>query len=299
MTQYFGEESAFNEKVTFFKNANINGNLNVEEQSTFGSTTVTDLSARSLNASGIVTATEFYGNGGNLTGIAVTANVRTNSLVVSGVSTIGNTIIGGGTTELIVNGNARITGILTVGNSSVTINGFTNTISGISSVTDDIGGYVSIPPGAVQFFARDSAPSGWLKANGASLNTTTYSSLFSAIGYTFGGSGASFNVPDLRGEFPRGWDDSRGVDSGRSFGSSQAEMINQHRHWISSMATDDRNITGTGGNGQEYGLVSDAGSYSADDPNKATGRFTRNDPGFGSNNETRPRNIALLACIKY
>ena len=48
MTQYFGEESAFNEKVTFFKNANINGNLNVSE---------------------IVTATEFRGNGANLTGI--------------------------------------------------------------------------------------------------------------------------------------------------------------------------------------------------------------------------------------
>lgn len=234
---------------------------------------------------------------GNLTG-DVSGNV-TGSINSSGISTFGNTIVGGGTTQLVVNGNARITGILTVGTSSVTVNGSTNTISGISSITDNTGGYVSVPPGAVQFFASNSAPSGWLKANGASLNTTTYSNLFSAIGYTFGGGGASFNVPDLRGEFPRGWDDSRGVDSGRSFGSSQAEMINQHRHWISSAAVDDRNFTGTGTNGQEYGLVSDAGSYSADDPNKGTGRFTRNDPGFGTNNETRPRNIALLACIKY
>ena len=74
-------------------------------------------------------------------------------------------------------------------------------------------------------------------------------------------------------------------------------MVEEHRHWISSMATDDRNITGTGGNGQEYGLVSDAGGNSANDPNKSTGRYTRNDPS--GNGETRPRNLALMYIIKY
>jgi hypothetical protein len=203
------------------------------------------------------------------------------------------------TTSLNVNGDARITGILTVGTGSITLNGSTNNITGVSSVSDASGGYLSNPPGTVITVAASTAPAGFLKANGASLNTTTYATLFAAIGYTFGGSGASFTLPDLRGEFIRGWDDARTVDTGRTFGSSQAEMINQHRHWVSSASIDDRNFTGSGGNTQDLGLVSDAGGYSATDPNSGAGRFTRNDPGFGVNNETRPRNIALLYCIKY
>jgi microcystin-dependent protein len=156
------------------------------------------------------------------------------------------------------------------------------------------------PAGTVITYANTTAPTGYIKANGASLSTTTYATLFAAIGYTFGGSGGSFNVPDLRGEFIRGWDDVRGVDSGRSFGSSQAEMIKQHKHWVSGAAYDDGNMSTSGSsNTQDYGLAADAGSYSVDDPNKNFGRFTRNDPGFGTNNETRPRNIALLSCIKY
>ncbi len=80
------------------------------------------------------------------------------------------------------------------------------------------------PPGEVAYFAMSSAPSGWLKANGAAISRTTYSALFAAIGTTFGaGDGSTtFNVPDLRGEFIRGFDDSRGVDSGHSLGGAQS-----------------------------------------------------------------------------
>ena len=78
---------------------------------------------------GVVTATSFSGSGANLTGIATTENVRTNSLVVSGVSTLGNVVVGGATTQLIVTGNARVTGILTIGTGSITLNGSTNIIN--------------------------------------------------------------------------------------------------------------------------------------------------------------------------
>lgn len=152
-------------------------------------------------------------------------------------------------------------------------------------------------PGTVAYMAMSSAPDGWLKANGASISRTTYADLFAAIGTTWGGSGSNFNVPDLRGHFLRAWDDGRGTDSGRGFASLQDQSYQTHRHWISSMATDDRNITGTNGNGQEYGIVSDASSYSSSDRNKNTGRYTRNENG--GSNETRPKNYALLACIKY
>ncbi|WP_288077329.1 phage tail protein, partial [Pseudomonas sp.] len=88
------------------------------------------------------------------------------------------------------------------------------------------------PAGMVAHFARNSAPAGWLKANGAAVSRTTYAALFAAIGTTFGsGNGSTtFNLPDLCGEFIRGWDDGRGVDTGRVFGSVQTDELRSHTH---------------------------------------------------------------------
>lgn len=95
-----------------------------------------------------------------------------------------------------------------------------------------------IPSGAVMYFARSTAPNGWLKANGAAVSRTAYAALFAAIGTTYGaGDGrTTFNLPDLRGEFVRGWDDGRGIDSRRALGSAQSDAI--------------RNITGKLDSGQ-------------------------------------------------
>jgi len=57
------------------------------------------------------------------------------NISISGVSTLGNTIVGGATTQLVVNGDARITGILTIGSSSITLNGSSNTINVGSGIT--------------------------------------------------------------------------------------------------------------------------------------------------------------------
>ena len=158
------------------------------------------------------------------------------------------------------------------------------------------------PAGAIMMFAGPTPPIGWLKANGAIISRTVYADLFNAIGVYWGaGDGSTtFQLPDLRGEFLRCWDDGRGVDSGRSLGAFQSEMINQHTHWISGAAFDDGNMSTSGtSNSQDYGLAADAGSYSVNDPNKIYGRYSRADPGYGVNNETRPRNRSVLACIKY
>ena len=135
------------------------------------------------------------------------------------------------------------------------------------------------PPGAVFFVAFNTAPTGWLKANGAAVSRTTYALLFAAIGTTWGvGDGSTtFNVPDLRGEFLRGWDDSRGVDASRVFASFQADDFRSHNHAIASNTT----FATTGA--AEFNL----GSFG--------NRFSANTGGV----ETRPRNRALLACIKY
>ena len=77
-----------------------------------------------------------------------------------------------------------------------------------------------VPTGSVMPYAGISAPSNWLFCYGQGLSTTTYASLFSAIGYTYGGSGSSFNVPDLRGRVVAGQDDMGGSSANRLTGAS-------------------------------------------------------------------------------
>ena len=139
----------------------------------------------------------------------------------------------------------------------------------------------AVPAGSIQYFAGSSAPDGYLKANGATISRTTYADLFTAIGTTFGvGDGSTtFGIPDLRGEFARGWDDARGVDTGRTFGSAQAEDFKAHTHLGRVMTT-------TGGSGGQS--VPDFGQG-----------FNSNLVATTGGAETRPRNIALLAIIKF
>jgi len=157
-------------------------------------------------------------------------------------------------------------------------------------VADSDGATLTVPSGTLIFHCANSAPSGFLKANGATISRTTYAVLFAAIGTTFGvGDGSTtFEVPDLRGEFLRGWDNSRGVDSGRTFGSSQTNSVQSHIHPVCNTATDNLN-TGT-----FVKTISYLDPSSAAAP-FSTGAQTSGNPG----DETRPRNIALLACIKF
>jgi microcystin-dependent protein len=68
----------------------------------------------------------------------------------------------------------------------------------------------NIPKGeevaSVKFWPGGALPTGWLNCDGASYPTTTYPDLFTALGYAWGGSGANFNVPDMRGSIPVGLD---------------------------------------------------------------------------------------------
>lgn len=140
------------------------------------------------------------------------------------------------------------------------------------------------PTATVVYVAKNTAPDGFLKANGAAISRTTYSALFGEIGTTYGsGDGSTtFNLPDLRGEFLRGWDDGRGVDSGRSFGSFQDHALEQHQHGTDARTGFSSTPSGSGGG---------AGGTSAASVDNVIGANT----SF----ETRPRNVALLACIKY
>lgn len=144
------------------------------------------------------------------------------------------------------------------------------------------------PAGLVASFARQTAPTGWLKANGAAVSRTTYADLFAAIGTTFGaGDGVNtFNIPDLRGEFIRCWDDARGIDASRSFGSWQDSAVGEHNHLIQAWKATQSDPTGG-----SYAVGADQGGGGSQQPDLQT--------RYEGVNETRPRNIALLACIKF
>jgi microcystin-dependent protein len=163
--------------------------------------------------------------------------------------------------------------------------------------------------GQVAAFAMGVAPDGWLKCNGQAVSRTTYSRLFSKIGTTFGsGNGSTtFNLPDLRGEFVRGFDDGRGADSQRILGSFQDASMENHYHGTGSFTAttnDDIKLILRNWSGSTYTtrqVYGDAGnssksSTSGGSSSVATATSTNFSEGSG---ETRPRNVALLYCIKY
>lgn len=157
------------------------------------------------------------------------------------------------------------------------------------------------PPGVVSAFARNSAPSGWLKANGAAVSRTSYAALFAAIGTTFGaGDGSTtFNLPDLRGEFVRGWDDGRGIDSGRVFGSNQKGSLATFDPTAASTALTSLHSTGSDSTTRaDVGLDAiGAADYPTIDVGSASAGATLT--ASTAAGVSRPRNIALLYCIKY
>ena len=132
--------------------------------------------------------------------------------------------------------------------------------------------------GQVCMFAMATAPSGFVKCNGALVSRATYAALFAAIGTVYGvGDGSTtFALPDLRGEFLRGLDDGRGVDASRALSSAQAQDIQPHIHSMPN---------------QQVGLNGTAGSSMWTVNNGAAATSS------AGTTETRPRNVALLTCI--
>ena len=123
-----------------------------------------------------------------------------------------------------------------------------------------------VPPGAVMAFYRSTPPTGWLECNGQS--TAAYPNLV-AIGVV--------TAPDLRGFFVRGWDNNKGVDPGRALGTSQDDAFESHAHGYASGNTN----SGSGGRGD--GLIGPGTIFST---------------SSAGGTETRPKNIALMYCIK-
>ncbi|THV13868.1 phage tail protein [Rhizobium rhizophilum] len=158
-------------------------------------------------------------------------------------------------------------------------------------------GYASIDIGAPRLDGQSTPRTGWLKRNGGSYSKTTYAPLWNwalhngrvvtlgswaAGAFVFADNGnGTFKLPDNRGEFERVWDDGRGIDSGRNFGSQQSDDIQSHSHTQRYQVLTNRQ-SGTG----DWFAVSGSTTNGAQ-------------TGSSGGSETRPRNVALLGTIKF
>ena len=166
---------------------------------------------------------------------------------------------------------------------------------------------VAIAPGAILPFAMNSAPSGWLVANGAAVSRTTYADLFAAIGTTYGaGIGTVFVLPDLRGYFVRGAGTNSDTTASGTFGVKQADGFQSHTHTGSAASAGAHTHTHTdnyklGNLNQQTGSGSWTGSNSDRTLNTGSAgahTHTLSIDATGTT-ETRPSNIAMLYCIKF
>lgn len=156
---------------------------------------------------------------------------------------------------------------------------------------ENINGFQGIPFGTIMYTPSSTVPAGYLPVNGQSLSKNTYARLYSVVGGIYGETDTTFRLPDLRGEFIRVWDNGRGVDAGRTIGSSQAGDIQSHSHpYVDTYFKEH-----WGQDGQFNGAY---GSNGGADNDNYDSNYQRTTSATGGN-ETRPRNIALQAIIKY
>ena len=162
-----------------------------------------------------------------------------------------------------------------------------------------------VPAGSIFSFASTTVPSGYLECNGAAVSRSTYSTLFATISTTFGsGDGSStFNLPDLRGQFVRGWANnaSNTGDDGRSFASTQSDQNKTHGHTASVTDPGHRHVT------KGHGTQDDGGSNVTGSTSGGSSSTSMNDANTGisvsvasdGGAEVRVKNIALMYVIKF
>ena len=163
----------------------------------------------------------------------------------------------------------------------------------------------AVPAGAVMPFAMNSAPFGWLAANGDAVSRSTYAALFSAIGTTHGsGDGSTtFNLPDLRGIFVRGSGSQAisGITYNKTFAAKEGDALQGHRHLVKEQ--DGTQVIGStlNASGGGSGTVEAPDDHAGINRGNTEARDVISDTINGTPriaSETRPANIALLYCIK-
>jgi len=136
--------------------------------------------------------------------------------------------------------------------------------------------------GIVSLFAGSTPPDGWLMCDGSSLATADYPDLFAAIGYTYGGSGSSFNLPDLRDRFP--------VGAGSAYSLGSTGGSNNVTLSTSEMPSHDHSV-----HGHLTGLAVEPGEFVVTIPSIING--STGSTGGGNSHENRPPYFGLNPII--
>ena len=287
---------------------------------------------------GIVTASKFVGDmtvgsgsTGTFSSLTITGNLGVGGVVtyedVTNVDSIGIITARSGikigphagvAATIFADGSINSTGIITATNVSVASSVTATTYYGdVSNLT----GVQGVPSGAVMWYPAATPPSGFLKANGDTIPdgsgtvqgiTADFSTLYAIVGAT---------LPDLRGEFIRGFDDGKGTDSGRAIKSAQTSDNKEHNHVATSNAVSSSSSSVSDpGHSHQYQNRRTNINNDNDESNKSTSQTLSNSntgnstTGINVNTntntnvntaiataggtESRPRNIALLAIIK-
>ncbi|BEA63005.1 phage tail protein [Escherichia coli] len=155
----------------------------------------------------------------------------------------------------------------------------------------------ALPVGVPVPWPSATPPTGWLKCNGAAFSAEEYPELAKAY--------PTNKLPDLRGEFIRGWDDGRGVDNGRGLLTLQDGAIVSHNHYwgIWTSRTNDQTLesfTGTTILKQITPLspAIDFDNYPIPNPAITEGGVVAATTKPAGANETRPRNVAFNYIVR-
>ena len=163
----------------------------------------------------------------------------------------------------------------------------------------DLGEGSALPVGVPVPWPLATPPTGWLKCNGAAFSAEEYPELAKVY--------PTNKLPDLRGEFIRGWDDGRGIDTGRSILSIQGYATEDHAHGLpsrSTIVTDatinfyfDESWVNSGADIIKRGNTNDAELPAPDYGTFKT--YKQSVAGLGAAaSETRPRNIAFNYIVR-
>ena len=145
----------------------------------------------------------------------------------------------------------------------------------------------ALPVGVPVPWPSATPPAGWLKCNGAAFSSEMYPKLAKAYPIN--------KLPDLRGEFIRGWDDGRGVDAGRGILSIQGWLTGSHYHNIRSWDAWDNTVLVPNDRGGDSLLSTDNAVQEGAINGKFTSQYRTE---LSGGNETRPRNIAFNYIVR-
>ncbi|EQB6451669.1 phage tail protein [Salmonella enterica subsp. enterica serovar 4,[5],12:i:-] len=145
----------------------------------------------------------------------------------------------------------------------------------------------ALPVGVPVPWPSATPPTGWLKCNGAAFSSEKHPNLAKVY--------PTLKLPDLRGEFIRGWDDGRGVDAGRGILSIQGGLTGSHYHNIRSWDAWDNTVLVPNDRGGDSLLSTDNAVREGAINGKFSSQYRTESSG---GNETRPRNIAFNYIVR-